>query len=157
VLPSALASDILLRGYDPRTLDRVYRDRAAGSLGPIGRVVDRLVLDMPLHEALRERFDAAVGELCAAVVGRTRESELPCRVLMAPCGLGREILAADSRLRIRHPELVNAVEWFAAENPVDPGVLVEAAERSAAAGVSVRWLARNPVTLKLDDVAVPAT
>lgn len=152
VLPSALASDILLRGYDPRTLDRVYRDRAAGSFGPIGRVVDRMVLDMPLHEALRERLDAAVGELCAAVVVRARENKLPCRVLMAPCGLGREILAADARLRVRHPELVNGVEWFGAENPVDPGVLAEAAERSAAAGVTVRWLARNPVTLKLDDI-----
>src|SRR3954470_3695234 len=55
ILSSALAQDILSRGYDARTLDRVYSTRADSALGLMGRVAARVVLDLPVHQGLRER------------------------------------------------------------------------------------------------------
>src|SRR5687768_3291057 len=65
ILSSALVQDILTHGYGARTLERIYANRPEGELGLVGKAADRLVLDLPVHEGLRERHQAAIGEICA--------------------------------------------------------------------------------------------
>lgn len=140
ILPSALARDILTRGYDPFTLERIYAGRPSGALGPLGKVADRLVLDLPVHRALRERQEAAVGEICAAAVPALR-AELPeFRILSAPCGLAWELVGVAERFRRRHPDLLPRLRAWGVD-PDPRGILLpEAARRTRAAGLRADFL-----------------
>src|SRR5689334_21740010 len=88
-LSSSVAQDILAGGYDALALQRVYANRTRGGL--VGRIADRVVLDLPVHQGLRERLEAAVGETYAAAVMAQRNGQEEFRVLFAPCGLGAEM------------------------------------------------------------------
>ena len=98
LLTSALAQEILVRGYDSRTISRILENRPAGELGPVGRIMDGIVQGLPVHSAIRERRDAAVGEIAAAAVMALRGGQAEFRVLSAPCGLGFEIRGAAAKL-----------------------------------------------------------
>ncbi|MFN3649582.1 MAG: hypothetical protein ACK47B_08365 [Armatimonadota bacterium] len=140
VLSSALAQDILTRGYDPRTLERIYANRADGELGPVGKVADRLVLNLPLHEALRERLEAATGEIAAAVALSVRAGAADFRLLSAPCGLANEVLGAARRLQARHPEALCVFRCWGVDSDADGSLLPEARRRAAAAGVRATFI-----------------
>jgi hypothetical protein len=135
ILSSALAQDILTRGYDARTLDRIYANRPYGDLGLVGRTADRMVLDLPLHQGLRERLQAAVGELCAAAVLSIRTGEAEFRILSAPCGLGAELLGVAERLRSQRPETFARLRCWGVDPDLDGTFLPEAARRLQAAGL----------------------
>ncbi len=53
LLLSDYGRDILRRKYDAFATDRAYENRPSGILGPIGRLMDRFVLDFPTHEGVR--------------------------------------------------------------------------------------------------------
>lgn len=145
VLSSALAQDILTRGYDPRTLDRIYANRPDSSLGLMGRIMDRAMLDLPVHHGLRECFDATVGEMCAAaVVGTERDGLKEFRVLCAPCGLANEIVEAGKRLRARHPEVLSRVRFWGVEPDLEGSLLPEAKRRA--------WMGRVEATFIREDL-----
>src|SRR5688572_24007847 len=140
VLSSALAQDVLTRGYDARTLDRVYANLPHGDLGPVGRIADRVVLDLPVHQGLRERREAAVGEICAAAVMAIRRGEAEFRMVCAPCGLGSEMLGAAERLRLARPETFARLRCWGVDPDLEGGLLPEATRRARAAGLNARFI-----------------
>src|SRR5688500_8516785 len=90
ILSSSVAQEILASGYDASALERVYENRTRGGL--VGRIADRMILDLPVHEGLRERLEAVTGEIFCAAVMAHRAGALEFRALFAPCGLGAEIV-----------------------------------------------------------------
>jgi hypothetical protein len=140
VLSSPLAQEILSEGYGARTLERVYANRPSGELGLVGKVADRLVLDMPVHLGLRERLQAAAGEICAAAVPAVRAGVSEFCVLSAPCGLNTEVLAAAERLREERPETFHRLRCWGVDADRDGTVLPEARRRARALGLNVRFI-----------------
>ncbi|MBM3459345.1 MAG: class I SAM-dependent methyltransferase [Armatimonadetes bacterium] len=141
VLSSALAQDLLERGYDARTLERVYANRAGGDLGPVSRVMDRVVLNLPVHAALRERLQAFQGEICAAaVLGARQEGISTFRILNAPCGLAPELMAVAERLRGRHSPVLARLHCWGVDPDPDNRILAEAARRTAAVGLRMEFI-----------------
>lgn len=139
VLSSALAQDILTRGYDARTLERVYANQPSGDLGPVGRLADRKVLDLPVHEGLRERRDAAVGEMAAAALIAAREGAGEFRLLCAPCGLASELEGLARRLRSR-PEVFAKVHCWGVDPDPSGDVLPEARLRARESGLRATFI-----------------
>jgi len=140
VLSSALAQDILSRGYDARTLDRVYANRVTREFGLMGRLADRIVLDLPVHHGLRERFEATVGEVCGAIVPALRRRGGEFRALCAPCGLANEMVEVARRLQERHPELLGRVRFWGVDLDPDGHLLPEAKRRTRDAGLDARFV-----------------
>ncbi|HEU4753590.1 MAG TPA: class I SAM-dependent methyltransferase, partial [Armatimonadota bacterium] len=140
ILSSPLAQEILSEGYTPRTLDRVYASRPSAEMGLVGRVADRMVLDLPVHLALRERLEAAVGEICAAAVLAARAGEPQFRVLSAPCGLAAELCGVAKRLRDERPETFSRLRCWGVDRDPDGALLPEAARRARQAGLNARFI-----------------
>lgn len=138
ILSSSIAREILASGYDARTLERVYENRTGGGL--VGRIADRRVLDLPVHEALRERLESATGEIFCAVVMASRSGQTEFRALFAPCGLGAELAGTAERLAQRRPELLPGFRCWGVDADRDGHVLPQAAMRARAAGVEVRFI-----------------
>jgi SAM-dependent methyltransferase len=139
ILSSPLALDILARGYHPRTLEQIYNNRPTDQ-SLIGRLADRVILDLPLHSGLRERFDATVGEIRAAAVLGLREREGEFRILIAPCGLGTEIRAVARSLREKRPELLCRMRFWGVDPDADGHLLPEARRLAAAAGLRAEFI-----------------
>jgi SAM-dependent methyltransferase len=140
MLPSALVQDILTRGYDPLTIQRVYSDRPSGDLGLVGKVADRFALNLPIHEALRERLAAAAGEICAAAIVSARSGKAEFRVLSAACGLAQELIEVENRLRRQDRIALRALRVLAVDRDPDRTVLDEARRRLQAHGIDARCL-----------------
>jgi hypothetical protein len=133
VLSSTLAQDILSGGYTAQTLARVYENRTTGSL--FGRIAERVVQDLPVHQALRERLEAAAGEIFAAVSLAARAGEQDFRALFAPCGLGAEMLAVAQRLVRERPELSGRFRCWGVDPDRDGALLPELARRARETGL----------------------
>lgn len=154
LLSSALAQSILSEGYDARTLERVYRNRPSNEMGPLGLLADRMVLDLPVHQALRERLDAAAGEICAAVTLGVRSGITDFRLLCAPCGLASELLHAAERLRETRPEAFAALRCWGVDPDLRGDLLPDATSRARALGLRFQPLRedlrrRREVTAKV--------
>jgi hypothetical protein len=133
VLSSTLAQDILSTGYTAQTLARVYENRTTGSL--FGRIAERVVQDLPVHRALRERLEAAAGEIFAAMSLAVRAGEQDFRALFAPCGLGAEMLAVGERLVRERPEISGRFRCWGVDSDRDGNLLPELARRARETGV----------------------
>lgn len=133
VLSSTLAQDILAAGYTPETLARVYENRTTGSL--FGRIAERVVQDLPVHQALRERLEAASGETFAAMSLAIRAGEPEFRALFAPCGLGAEMLAVAERLVRERPEISGRFRCWGVDSDRDGNLLPELARRARETGL----------------------
>jgi len=140
VLSSALAQEILTSGYDARVLDQVYANSPSCEHGLLGRLADRLVLEMPLHQGLRERLEAAVGEICAAAVLAVREGQPEFRLLSAPCGLAAELVGAAERLRQARPEVLSRLRCWGVDPDPEGLFLREAQKRARGAGLEASFL-----------------
>ena len=138
ILSSPLAQEIISSGYDASTLDRVYANRPSGGL--VARLADRAVLDLPLHQGLRERYDATVGEICAAVVPAVRAGHPEFRVLFAGCGLASEMVGVAERLRDSRPEVLSRLRCWGVDPDLSGALLPEAARRARAAGVRAEFI-----------------
>ena len=139
ILSSPLAQEILARGYEARILEKICANRAS-DVGIVGRMADRVILDLPLHSAFRERYEATVGEVCASVVLAVRAGAPEYRMLFAPCGLGCELLGAADRLRRTRPEAFARIRCWGVDPDADGHLLPEARRRTAAAGVPAEFL-----------------
>jgi hypothetical protein len=140
VLSSGLAQEILTRGYDALTLDRVYSNRPAADLNLVGKIADRLILNLPVHEGLRERLQATVGEICGTATVAARSGETDFRVLCAPCGLGCEMVGVAERLRGSRPDVLAKMRFWGVDADRDGMLLRETARRTQAAGLKVRLI-----------------
>ena len=140
LLSSALAQSILSEGYDARTLDRVYRNRPSNEMGVLGLLADRMVLDLPVHQALRERLEAASGEICAAVTLGVRAGISDFRLLCAPCGLDSELFRAAERLRETRPDAFAALRCWGVDPDLHGDLLPEAASHARALGLPLQLL-----------------
>jgi SAM-dependent methyltransferase len=134
LLLSAQGRRVLERKYDAFTTDAGYDTTAAGRWGPIGRLVDALVLRFPVHVALRQRLALVVGALCGEACDRG-PADRPVQVLSAPCGLGRDVIITARRLASRPSAPRLAVTALDIDARGD--VLPELRARAAAAGVAV--------------------
>jgi SAM-dependent methyltransferase len=139
ILSSPLAQEILARGYEARTLEKIYANRVTDQ-SLVGQIADRMILDLPLHSALRERFEATVGEICAAAVMAQRAGAPEFRLLCAPCGVGSELLGAAVRLRRERPETFATLRCWGVDPDADGHFLPEARRRAAAADVNAEFL-----------------
>ena len=139
ILSSPLAQEILSEGYDARTLERVYSNRPSGA-SVVSRVADRVILDLPVHHALRERLHAAAGEICAAAVPAVRAGEPEFRVLCAPCGLASEMVQAAERLQDGRREVLERMRFWGVDPDRDGTLLREATRRTRAAGLKAQFI-----------------
>lgn len=139
MLLSDYGREILRRKYDAFATDTAYEDQPRGVLGPIGRWVDRKVLDFPTHEGVRQRLRIVVDALKADISDRAREGDAPVRVLSAPCGLARDLLTCAAELGRDNPWALQKAEFHALDLDAEGGVLAEASRRSAAQGVPVSF------------------
>lgn len=103
-------------------------------------MADRVVLDLPLHVGLRERFEATVGEICASAVLTVREGAEEFRVLFAPCGMGTDLRAVAERLRAERPETFAKLRCWGVDPDTDGHLLPQARRRAAAAGLKAEFL-----------------
>ena len=139
LLLSDYGCQILKYKYDAFSTDRAYENRPSGALGPVGRLVDRLVLNFPTHEGLRQRLAIVSSVLVGEIERRVSEGEKRVRVLSAPCGLARDVITAGRRLRAKDSYTPTIVEFHALDLDERGDVIPEAARRAAAARVDVRF------------------
>jgi len=140
VLSSALAQSILSNGYDARTLDRVYGNHASSEMGLVGKIADRVVQNLPVHQGLRERLEATVGEISAAAVMATRAGEPEFRALFAPCGLASEMVGVGRRLQSQRPEAFERLRCWGVDLDPEGHLLPEAKRRALDAGLHAKFI-----------------
>lgn len=132
LLLSDFGRDIVTRKYDAFTTDRAYGCKPAGALGPLGRVLDRLVAGLAVHETLRQRLDVVVGRLERELT--QLPGDQPARLLSAPCGLARDVTLLATRLRQVDPRRPTPL-IVAADLDATGDVLDEARRRATQAGI----------------------
>ena len=151
---------IMTSKYDAFTTDLAYVKRPSGRLGPVGALIDRLVLGSDLHRDLRDRLRLVTAELAQAIeerhVSRVRRQPArpprpagstadaspdtpPVRVLTVPSGLCRDLIGAATALREATPEVLPGLELWALDLDERGDVIPEAARRCRAAGLDVRF------------------
>lgn len=94
LLLSDYGRDIIARKYDAFSTDRAYENRPSGRLGPIGALIDWIVLRQDNHAGLRQRLDLVVDEIVLAVASTWAGGSDAVRVVSAPCGLARDLRRA---------------------------------------------------------------
>lgn len=148
MLLSDYGREIVERKYDAIATDHAYDVRPAGRLGPIGALVDWIVLHQDIHVGLRQRLAIVVEEVAAAVRDRRDGGARPVRLASGPCGLARDLRLAWRELGAPSGEL----ELIGLDLDPSGEVLPLAAERAARDGVPLR-LARCDL---LDHAALAA-
>lgn len=136
---------VLKRKYDAVTTDNAYDLQPRGSLGFVGRAIDRQVLKMPVHAALRQRLRLVV----AALKGETRRAarhnpDGAVRVLSAPCGLSRDLLTAVRELKEEAPDVAKRLDLHGLDLDASDEAIPISRQRAA--------LARVPVTYHREDL-----
>ena len=91
LLLSDYGRDIVERKYDAISTDRAYANRPSGRLGPVGTVVDWVVLRQSNHVGLRQRLGLVVEEVAAATRDAWALGVPTVRLASAPCGLARDL------------------------------------------------------------------
>ncbi len=138
MVPSLTLQSIMRRGYDAETLQRIYRNVPEGEIGPYGAIVDRILLNSPLHQGLRERLQATIGEMTAAAVVALHGGTAEFRVLVAPFGCGAELEGLAARLRQRNPDLLPRVRCWGVDGTMNSSSRARMVRRLAEQGLSVR-------------------
>jgi hypothetical protein len=138
LLLSDYTREILRRKYDAIATDRAYENQPSGLLGPVGRWLDRKVLEFPTHEGLRQRLRIVVETLEAQILRQAQGEATPVRVLSAPCGLARDLLLCAEQLKRRDVALLGRVEFHGLDLDASGEVLPLAAKRAEEADVQVR-------------------
>jgi hypothetical protein len=137
LLSSPLAREIMASGYTAAALERIYSDRCEGGL--VARMADRMVLDAPTQQALRERFAATAGEIRAGAALAARAGVAEFRMLLAPCGLAAEARAAAESLTDR-PEVRERLRCWGVDPDPSGAILPEAARLARQAGLPAEFI-----------------
>lgn len=117
--------------------DHMYQNQPSGR-GWFGRLLDRLLLNLPATVAMRSRCARATEELERAFRNHIQRTDAPFRILTIPCGLPRdfrdfvELLSPAESQRIHYrgvdidPVVVRAAEAFLKECHIGRKSFVEA-------------------------------
>jgi SAM-dependent methyltransferase len=123
--------------YSAFAIDRVYADQPGG-WGWLGRRLDRYILDLPVHRAVRDRFTFVTRSLAAAIRSQLADGTDRVAVLSAPCGLTRDLCTAYEMVRREAPDAGRRLRLYGLDLDFEGRVLEEAHRRAGAAGVPVR-------------------
>lgn len=122
---SDLGREGIERSGSYRFADHLYANRASGR-GPLGWLIDRVLLSLPAARAMRQRCTEATAVMIDAFQTHLREHPGEAfRVLSIPCGLPREVRNFAAQVQERWPEHVGLIEFTGMD--LDPEVL-EAAQ-----------------------------
>ncbi|HYT89676.1 MAG TPA: class I SAM-dependent methyltransferase [Gemmataceae bacterium] len=124
--------------YSAFAIDRIYANTPAG-LGWLGRRLDRYVLDLPVHRAVRDRF-AFVTRHLRAILQAELTAGATVRVLSVPCGLARDLCTVYAGLS---PALRRRVEFYGLDLDYEGRVLAETRRRTDTAGVPILLVQAN--------------
>jgi hypothetical protein len=91
LLLSDYGRDLIERKYDAFATDRAYENRPSGRLGPLGKLIDWIVLQQDIHAGLRQRLPLVVDEVSKGVSDAWGRGLLCVRVVSGPCGLARDL------------------------------------------------------------------
>jgi hypothetical protein len=94
LLLSDYGRELIERKYDAFATDRAYENRPSRRLGPLGKLVDWIVLQQDIHAGLRQRLPLVVGEVSKAVSEAWDRGQPSVRVASGPCGLARDLRRA---------------------------------------------------------------
>lgn len=139
LLLSDYGNMILRRKYDAIATDYSYVIKPSGKLGPIGRKVDEMVLNFPLHEGLRQRLALVSGGIENGIVTRLNDGRKDVRVLSAPCGVIKDLLTVSDSLQERGINEIEKVELHALDLDPTGEVLPIARERAKANNLDVTF------------------
>jgi hypothetical protein len=128
--------------YSAFAIDRVYADQPSG-WGWLGRRLDRYILDLPVHRAVRDRFAFVTRSLAAAIHHQLADGADRVAVLSAPCGLARDLCTAYEMVRRPTPDAGQRLRFYGLDLDFEGRVLAEARRRAQAAGVPVRLVQAN--------------
>ena len=128
--------------YSAFAIDRIYADEASGC-GWLGRCLDRYLLDLPVHRAVRDRFAFVTRRLTEALQELLAQGAEPVTVLSVPCGLGRDLGVVHGRLRGLDAGAPRRLRLYGIDLDYEGRVLDEAQRRARAAGVAVRLVQAN--------------
>jgi SAM-dependent methyltransferase len=117
-----------------RFADHLYANRASGR-GPLGWLLDRVLLSLPAARAMRQRCTAATAEMSRAFAGhRVAGRPGPFRILTVPCGLPRDVRDFVALLEAREPGAAARIEYTGLDLDAD----AIGAAQSFLAGSAVR-------------------
>jgi SAM-dependent methyltransferase len=122
--------------YSAFAIDRIYAD-TPGGWGWLGRCLDRYVLDLPVHRAVRDRFRFVTRHLVEAL-HRLLAGRDEVAVLSVPCGLARDLCTAHGQVKRRHPDADRRLKLYGLDLDYEGRVLEEARRRARAAGAPIR-------------------
>lgn len=134
LLLSDYGRDIVARKYDAISTDRAYANHPSGRLGPIGTLIDWIVLRQDNHAGLRQRLELVVDEIVLAATSAWAGGAESVRVVSAPCGLARDLRRAWAMLG----RPARRLELLGLDLDASGEVLPAAARLAADAGVPLR-------------------
>lgn len=127
---SDLGRSMITRKYDAFTTDASYSTTASG-IGPLGRIVDRIVRARDTHVALRQRLEIVTSEIVEATLASHSRGSDQVRLASGPVGLGRDLRQAWSRLEALNTTPASWLEVVGVD--LDPsGTVLDEASRLAA-------------------------
>jgi hypothetical protein len=91
LLLSDYGRQLIERKYDALATDRAYENRPSGRLGPIGKLIDWIVLRQDIHAGLRQRLPLVVDEVSKGVTEAWARGLPNVRLVSGPCGLARDL------------------------------------------------------------------
>ena len=123
-----------------RFADHLYANRASGR-GWIGRVIDRVLLNLPAARAMRQRCIESTAAMQRAFAANhtTHHAADPFRILTVPCGLPRDVRDFAARLHSENPAAPERIEYTGMD--LDPEVITAARTFLAGSHVpSPQWV-----------------
>jgi hypothetical protein len=128
--------------YSAFAIDRVYANHPSG-FGWFGRRLDRYLLDLPVHRAVRDRFAFVTRNLATAIESQLVNSLATVSVVSVPCGLVRDLCTVYASLRLRHADAGNRLKFYGLDLDLEGRVLDEAQRRAQAADVPIQLVQSN--------------
>ena len=128
--------------YTAFSIDRVYANTPSG-WGCIGRRLDRYVLNLPVHRAVRSRFEFVVRHATEILDRQFSQTTTRLSVLSVPCGLIRDLCVIYNRLRLRHSDIAHHVTLYGLDLDFEGDVLQTAQQRAQEAHVPIHLIQGN--------------
>ncbi len=128
--------------YTAFSIDRVYANTPSG-WGCIGHWLDRYVLNLPVHRAVRARFEFVVRHATEILDRQFTQTTTRLSVLSIPCGLVRDLCAIYNRLGLQHPNIIHRLTLYGLDLDFEGNVLQTALQRAQDAHVPIYLIQGN--------------